>query len=82
MVFFTGLVAAFLAGDLLGGAACRGLALADFAAGFAADFAFAGFLTGVAGFLAAALTAFFAVFLVATRIFLAFLESRRRRVIA
>ena len=79
MIFFTGLGAAFLAGDFLTDfAACLGLAFAGFAAGFA----FAGFLACGAGFLVAALAAFFTVFLVATRIFLAFLESRRRRVIA
>jgi hypothetical protein len=51
-------------------------------AGLGAGFAFAGFLAGAAGFRAAGLAAFFAIFLVATRMILSFLETQRRRVIA
>jgi hypothetical protein len=40
------------------------------------------FRAGAGAFLAAGLAAFFAGFLVATRLILSFLESQRRRVIA
>jgi hypothetical protein len=84
--FFTVLAAAFLAAGFLIGLdtglalAFTGLALP--LAGLAAGFALATFRAGAGAFLADGLAAFFAGFLVATRLILSFLESQRRRVIA